>query len=92
MEHVESKGPGTAGKNNKAEEHKGSDKKTQGFKISGDWKQQSDKLKERFPKLSDEDLKGEAGQEDKLINRLSSKLDKSKLEVISILKKEYVKS
>ncbi len=65
---------------------------TQGFRISGNWKQQSTNLKQKFPQLSNEDLKWETGQEDQLVNRLSSKLDKGKLEVISILKNGHVKS
>ena len=63
-----------------------------GFRISGNWNQQSKNLKTEFPKLTDEDLKLETGREDQLINRLSSKLQKGRLEVISILKKGQIEN
>jgi hypothetical protein len=56
------------------------------FKITGDWKEQSKKLKSKHPQLTDEDLKFEAGKENDLIRRLESKLKKNRQEVINIIK------
>lgn len=61
-------------------------KAKENFKIDGDWKNQSKHLKTKFPKLSDEDLKFEAGKENDLVNRVATKLNKDKEEVINILK------
>ena len=57
------------------------------FKISGDWKRQADKLKEKFPRLTDSDLKFESGREDDLLERVEARLHKKREEVINIIKK-----
>jgi hypothetical protein len=57
------------------------------FKMFGDWKNQSRQLKAKYSQLSDEDLKFEAGKENELLKRLETRLNKSREEVISILKK-----
>lgn len=57
------------------------------FKIFGDWKQQADKLKNKFPQLTDSDLKFESGKEDDLLKRVEARLHKKRDEVISIIKK-----
>lgn len=62
-------------------------KSTEGLKISGDWSQQADDLKEKFPQLTDSDLKFERGKEDDLIKRMELRLHKKKEEVINIIRK-----
>ena len=57
------------------------------FKISGDWKPQAVQLKEKFPQLTDSDLKFESGREDDLIKRVEERLHKKREEVINIIKK-----
>lgn len=58
------------------------------FKMLGDWKMQSDKLKVRFPALTDSDLKFETGRENDLLERVESRLNKNRDEVIGIIRKE----
>ena len=57
------------------------------FKIIGDWKRQADKLKEKFPQLTDADLKFETGRESDLLKRIETRLHKKREEVINIIKK-----
>lgn len=59
-----------------------------GFKITGDWKKHSNILKDKYPSLTDVDLKFEAGKESELVSRVSTKLNKKEEEVINILKKD----
>lgn len=63
------------------------DRKTSDFfKVKGDWNKQSNALKEKYPKLTSEDVKFETGKETDLFKRLETRLDKSRTEVIGILK------
>jgi len=62
-------------------------KSTETLKISGDWCQQADDLKERFQQLTDSDLKFETGREDDLIKRMELRLHKKREEVINIIRK-----
>lgn len=64
-----------------------SNKGTEVFKIFGDWKRQADKLKDKFPQLTDSDLKFESGREDDLLKRVEARLHKKREEVINIIKK-----
>ncbi|WP_298393541.1 hypothetical protein [Flavobacterium sp.] len=64
-----------------------SNKSTEALKISGDWSQQADDLKDKFPQLTDADLKFERGKEEDLIKRLELRLHKKREEVINIIKK-----
>lgn len=57
------------------------------FKIIGDWKRQADMLKEKFPQLTDADLKFETGRETDLLKRIETRLHKKREEVINIIKK-----
>jgi hypothetical protein len=57
------------------------------FKITGDWVAQSELLKEKFPQLTDSDLKYEQGQEIALLERVETKLNKQRGEVINIIRK-----
>lgn len=62
-------------------------KATDAFKISGDWKRQADNLKGKFPQITDADLKFETGREDDLLERVEARLHKKREEVITIIKK-----
>lgn len=62
-------------------------KSTEALKISGDWSQQADDLKEKFPQLTDSDLKFERGREYDLIKRMETRLHKKREEVINIIRK-----
>ena len=62
-------------------------KPAENFKISGDWSKQSKQFQEKYSQLTDEDLKFEAGKENDLLNRVESKLNKKREEVINIIKK-----
>lgn len=62
-------------------------KSTEALKISGDWSQQADTLKDNYPKLTDSDLKFERGREDDLIKRMELRLHKKREEIINIIKK-----
>jgi uncharacterized protein YjbJ (UPF0337 family) len=57
------------------------------FKIVGNWDVQSKALKEKFPQLTDADLKFENGKEDELLARVEKRLNKKRDGVISLLKK-----
>jgi len=57
------------------------------FKVTGNWATQSKELKAQFPKLTDTDLKFEAGKENEMLDRLESRLNKNRAEVIDIIKK-----
>lgn len=61
---------------------------TEGFKITGNWEKQSKTLREKYPSLTDSDLKFEPGKEKELISRVSSRLNKKEEEVTNILKKD----
>lgn len=61
------------------------------FVIKGNWALQSIKLKEMFSQLSNEDLLFEYGKDDELMNRIETKLNKSKDEVIILLQKLFRK-
>jgi uncharacterized protein YjbJ (UPF0337 family) len=66
-------------------------KATEEFKITGNWVEQAKSLKAKFPKLTDTDLKFEAGKEDQLLSRLATALNKKKDEVINLIKKGATK-
>jgi len=57
------------------------------FKISGNWADQSKSLKNKFSLLTDADLKYESGKESELLGRLQNRLNKSREEVMAIIKK-----
>ncbi|MPQ47301.1 hypothetical protein GCQ56_09790 [Marinifilum sp. N1E240] len=62
-------------------------KSNDAFKITGNWTNQSKRLKEKYSQLTDADLKFEAGKENELLNRVESRLNKKRNEVINIIKK-----
>lgn len=63
-------------------------KPNEAFKINGDWNTQSKAIKEKFPQLTDSDLKLEEGKDEELVTRVSTRLNKGREEVINILKKD----
>lgn len=62
------------------------------FRITGDWSVQSKQLKEKFSQLTDADLKFETGKENELLNRVESRLNKKREEVIGIINKIQTES
>jgi hypothetical protein len=61
--------------------------KTEDFKITGNWEDQSKQLKEKYTQLTDADLKFEVGMENELLTRIQGRLNKKREEVISIIQK-----
>lgn len=59
-----------------------------GFKITGNWQKHSEILKDKFPSLTDSDLKFENGKESELVSRVSARLNKKEDEVVNIIKKD----
>ncbi len=73
----------TVGKNTNTN----SEKQTESFKISGNWTKQSEQLKDKFSQLTDADLKFEPGKENELLQRVETRLNKKREEVINIINK-----
>ena len=53
--------------------------------IKGNWKEQKGKLKQRFAKLTDNDLMFEEGKKDEMLGKLQVILGKSKEELHKII-------
>ena len=53
--------------------------------VIGYWDKKKEKLKEKFPVITDEDLYYREGKEKEMIEMLGNKLGKSKLELINII-------
>ena len=68
------------GKNNEGQNN-------QEFKVTGNWDNQSKQLKSQFSQLTDSDLKFESGQENEMLGRVETRLNKKRNEVIDILRK-----
>jgi hypothetical protein len=62
-------------------------KTTESFKITGNWATQSKELKSKYAQLTDADLKFEVGKENDLLQRVETRLNKKREEVINIIKK-----
>lgn len=62
---------------------------TETFKMTGNWDDQTVVLKEKFPQLTDADLKFETGKESDLLKRIETRLNKKREEVINIIKKGW---
>lgn len=62
-------------------------KENETFKMTGDWDTQSKQLKEKYSQLTDADLKFEPGKEKDLIDRVQTRLNKKRDEVINIIRK-----
>jgi uncharacterized protein YjbJ (UPF0337 family) len=53
--------------------------------VRGYWDEKKEKLKEKFPLITDEDLLFREGKEKEMIEMLGNKLGKSKLELLNII-------
>jgi uncharacterized protein YjbJ (UPF0337 family) len=53
--------------------------------ITGYWEKKKGKLKEKFPAITDEDLRYREGKEKEMIEMLGNKLGKSKMELLGII-------
>lgn len=62
-------------------------KPAESFTMLGNWETQSTQLQEKFPQLTTADLKFEAGKEDDLLQRVSTRLNKNREEIINIIRK-----
>jgi hypothetical protein len=67
-------------------------KTAESFKITGNWANQSKELKSKYAQLTDADLKFEAGKENDLLQRVETRLNKKREEVINIIKKGQPKT
>jgi hypothetical protein len=54
-------------------------------KVAGYWEQKKEKLKQRFPNITEEDLRFREGKEKEMIEMLGNKLGKSKQELLNII-------
>ena len=57
------------------------------YVVIGNWDWQPKKLKEQFGQLTFKDIRFEEGKEDELVKRIGIRLNKTRQEVINILKK-----
>jgi uncharacterized protein YjbJ (UPF0337 family) len=55
------------------------------IKVVGYWDKKKEKLKQRFPDITDEDLRYREGKEKEMIEMLGYKLGKSKQELLNII-------
>jgi uncharacterized protein YjbJ (UPF0337 family) len=55
------------------------------IKVVGYWDEKKEKLKQRFPNITDEDLRYREGKEKEMIEMLGNKLGKSKQELLNII-------
>jgi uncharacterized protein YjbJ (UPF0337 family) len=53
--------------------------------VIGYWDKKKEKLKQRFPDITDEDLRYREGKEKEMIEMLGYKLGKSKQELLNII-------
>jgi uncharacterized protein YjbJ (UPF0337 family) len=54
-------------------------------KVAGYWEQKKEKLKVKFPNITEEDLRYREGKEKEMIEMLGNKLGKSKQELLNII-------
>lgn len=62
------------------------------YQITGDWGRQSNRLQEKFPELTDDDLEYEEGKEEELFKRMEIRLDKKHNEVVNIIKRNHLET
>jgi hypothetical protein len=60
--------------------------------MTGNWDNQVRILKDKFPQLTDADLKFETGKENELLKRIETRLNKKREEVINIIRKGQPKA
>ena len=58
---------------------------TMNINVIGYWDKKKEKIKEKFPLITDEDLSYREGKEKEMIEMLGNKLGKSKLELLNII-------
>ena len=63
-----------------------SSEQTDSFIITGNWDRLSRQLKKKYCHLTPADMKFEKGQEEKLLERMMARLNKTRSEVIWIIK------
>ena len=63
----------------------GTGQNTAPFQITGNWGQQSSRLKDKYSQLTDSDLDFKPGQENQLMDQIGTMLNKSRDEVTNIL-------
>jgi phosphoserine aminotransferase len=61
-------------------------KKSEDFKITGNWEKQSKQLAKKFSQLTKADLKLESGKDNELLERIETRLNKNRAEVINLIK------
>lgn len=74
-------------KNENTGKHPAEAGKTEELKITGNWDTQAKLLKEKFPQLTDTDLRFVNGKENELVTRIGARLNKKPNEVVNIIKK-----
>lgn len=52
---------------------------------TGNWKEQKEKLRAKFPALTDEDLRYETGKKDEMLTKIQTKLGKTKEELDTVI-------
>jgi uncharacterized protein YjbJ (UPF0337 family) len=63
----------------------GTGQNTAPFQITGNWREQSSQLKDKYGQLTDSDLDFKPGQENQLMDQIGTRLNKSRDEVANIL-------
>lgn len=58
------------------------------MEVEGNWNEQKGKLKQKFAKLTDDDLMFEEGKKDEMLGKLQIKLGKTKEELLKIMRGE----
>lgn len=58
---------------------------TKNVTVKGNWNEQKGKLKAKFPKLTDEDLRYEDGKKDEMFSKIQTKLGKTKEELQAVI-------
>jgi hypothetical protein len=76
----------TTNENKNATETKDGKNDQSSFRVSGNWADQSRSLKARFNHLTDQDLALVAGKEHEMLDRVQSRLNKNREEVIGIIR------
>jgi uncharacterized protein YjbJ (UPF0337 family) len=56
------------------------------IELEGNWEEQKGKLKQKFAALTENDLLFKEGMKDEMIAKLQIKLDKTKAELLKIIK------
>lgn len=55
------------------------------IEVKGNWNEQKGKLKQKFAKLTDNDLMFEEGKKDEMLGKLQIKLGKTKEELLTVM-------